>query len=87
MSYNFTTVRLILYFGSSLFQLQQICKILNAHMDSLQWIDQSSGTLYISLALSFKSIKLALSKESECFGCCGGDLQSDSPPICLLNGE
>lgn len=21
--------------------LQQICKILNAHMDSLQWIDQS----------------------------------------------
>ncbi|XP_007445266.3 nuclear pore glycoprotein p62, partial [Python bivittatus] len=24
--------------------LQQICKILNAHMDSLQWIDQNSGT-------------------------------------------
>ncbi|KAK2545423.1 nuclear pore glycoprotein p62 [Columba livia] len=23
--------------------LQQICKILNAHMDSLQWIDQNSG--------------------------------------------
>ncbi|KAI4571217.1 hypothetical protein MJG53_013323 [Ovis ammon polii x Ovis aries] len=25
--------------------LQQICKILNAHMDSLQWIDQSSALL------------------------------------------
>ncbi|NXD86625.1 NUP62 protein, partial [Halcyon senegalensis] len=25
--------------------LQQICKILNAHMDSLQWIDQNSGVL------------------------------------------
>ncbi|XP_074072596.1 nuclear pore glycoprotein p62-like [Macrotis lagotis] len=25
--------------------LQQICKILNAHMDSLQWIDQNSGLL------------------------------------------
>ncbi|NXH15534.1 NUP62 protein, partial [Bucco capensis] len=25
--------------------LQQICKILNAHMDSLQWIDQSSAVL------------------------------------------
>ncbi|XP_069667285.1 nuclear pore glycoprotein p62 isoform X1 [Haliaeetus albicilla] len=25
--------------------LQQICKILNAHMDSLQWIDQNSGKL------------------------------------------
>lgn len=25
--------------------LQQICKILNAHMDSLQWVDQSSALL------------------------------------------
>ncbi len=25
------------------FQLQQICKILNAHMDSLQWVEQNSG--------------------------------------------
>ncbi|XP_039573444.1 nuclear pore glycoprotein p62-like [Passer montanus] len=25
--------------------LQQICKILNAHMDSLQWIDQNSAVL------------------------------------------
>ena len=26
-------------------QLQQICKILNAHMDSLQWVDQNSVLL------------------------------------------
>lgn len=26
-------------------QLQQICKILNTHMDSLQWIDQNSVLL------------------------------------------
>ncbi|XP_072482060.1 nuclear pore glycoprotein p62 isoform X4 [Notamacropus eugenii] len=28
-----------------LVELQQICKILNAHMDSLQWIDQNSALL------------------------------------------
>ena len=25
------------------FQMNQIAKILNAHMDSLQWIDQNTG--------------------------------------------
>ncbi|KAM4696921.1 nuclear pore glycoprotein p62-like isoform 2-T2 [Rhinophrynus dorsalis] len=31
--------------GDSSNPLQQICKILNAHMDSLQWIDQNSALL------------------------------------------
>lgn len=31
--------------GDSSNPLQQICKILNAHMDSLQWVDQNSALL------------------------------------------
>ena len=40
-------IKLIIFisFFSSLPQLQQICKILNTHMDSLQWIDQNSVLL------------------------------------------
>lgn len=33
----------LIFFSPS--QLQQICKILNTHMDSLQWIDQNSVLL------------------------------------------
>lgn len=38
------------------FQLQQICKILNAHMDSLQWVEQNSGEYVLKIsAVCFES--------------------------------
>ncbi|KAJ6653526.1 hypothetical protein lerEdw1_009106 [Lerista edwardsae] len=36
--------------------LQQICKILNAHMDSLQWIDQNSGIQFWAALLVSSSL-------------------------------
>ena len=40
---------------SLVFQVYQISKILNAHMDSLQWIDQNAG-MFISLWMSGRTI-------------------------------
>uniref|UniRef100_A0A8C7LEN6 Nuclear pore glycoprotein p62 n=1 Tax=Oncorhynchus kisutch TaxID=8019 RepID=A0A8C7LEN6_ONCKI len=43
--------------------LQQICKILNAHMDSLQWIDQNSGQYLTHVVLSKQLFNLTLASD------------------------
>ncbi|XP_075619519.1 nuclear pore glycoprotein p62-like isoform X3 [Balearica regulorum gibbericeps] len=51
--------------------LQQICKILNAHMDSLQWIDQNSGKQVRQGRCVFNVIILPpLQLESQIQPCC-----------------
>nr|XP_058147103.1 nucleoporin-62 C-terminal-like protein [Dasypus novemcinctus] len=46
--------------------LQQICKILNAHMDSLQWIDQHSGLLQRKVEEVTQVFEDRCCKEQEC---------------------
>ncbi|XP_008851201.1 nucleoporin-62 C-terminal-like protein isoform X2 [Nannospalax galili] len=46
--------------------LQQICKILNAHMDSLQWISQNSGVMQKKVEEITKVFEDYRRKEQEC---------------------
>ncbi len=44
--------------------VHQIAKILNAHMDSLQWVDQNSGTYNDVLPTLASSLQAILSEHS-----------------------
>ena len=53
-----------------LLQILQITKILNAHMDSLQWIDNNTGNkdiLWSLLLLSFGRLTLSKTTDSRLF--------------------
>ncbi|XP_052602413.1 nucleoporin-62 C-terminal-like protein [Peromyscus californicus insignis] len=48
------------------FQVQEICKLLNAHMDSLQWISQNSGIMQKKVKEVAKAFEDYHCKEQEC---------------------
>ena len=46
-------IKVVWLYGCIFLQITQISKILNAHMNSLQWIDQNSGKLALNKDAAF----------------------------------